>query len=223
MDKIKSKELGWRKREIVASVRKIITTRGIENLTIRAITDDLGITEGALYRHFDSKQEILSLMIDDIEATLLTTIRAAAQSTSDPIEKLHNIFQSHLSYAEKRKGVSFILINEALNLDNNILRHKMAQVIDTYLMEIRGILSECRSKGVIADTVHLQSASIAFFGLVQSLVTQWALNGYKRDVIQKHIEQIFSLYLHGVTNSIGATTPPASAAWTGPHHGKNVL
>ena len=81
-----------RQQEIVDAARKIITSRGIKSLTTRERARELKITDGALYRHFKSKDEIISLLIDDIEDTLLSAIQEAANMNADPIKKLESIF-----------------------------------------------------------------------------------------------------------------------------------
>lgn len=183
--------------QIVESARRIISTKGIENLTIHQIAKDLGVTDGALYRHFKSKREIISLLIEDIEKTLLDTIRAASGKASDPIAKLENLLSSHLSYAEQRKGVSFIVINETLNLQDKILKRKMLKVIHKYLKEIKSILLEGVEAEKIRKDVDFVSASIAFFGMVQSMVTLWVLSNFRYS-LKKHYLKLFDIYKEGL-------------------------
>lgn len=187
-----------RQHEIVESARKIIVASGIERLTIREIANDLELTDGALYRHIKSKKEIIELLIEDIEKTLLITIDAAAKKADDPQGKLKNILSSHLSYAEQRKGVSFIVINETLNLHDKTLQSKMFNVIEKYLEKIKEILVEGSQSGVFREDVDIDSASIAFFGMVQSLVTLWALSGYKYSLKKNHADALFDIYKNGV-------------------------
>lgn len=186
-----------KQKKIIESVRSIICSKGIEKLTIHEIAKDLGVTDGALYRHFKSKKEIISLLIEDIERTLLNTIRDAASKTSDPVNKLENILASHLSYAEQRKGVSFIVINETLNLQDKILKRKMLKVIHKYLKEIRTILLEGVEAEKIRKDVDFVSASIAFLGMVQSMVTLWVLSGFRYS-LKKHYLELFDIYKKGV-------------------------
>lgn len=183
--------------QIVESARSIISSKGIEKLTIHEIAKDLGVTDGALYRHFKSKKEIINLLIEDIERTLLNTVRDAASKTSNPLNKLENIFASHLSYAEQRKGVSFIVINETLNLQDKILKRKMLEVIHKYLKEIKSILLEGVEVEKIRKDVDFVSASIAFFGMVQSMVTLWVLSGFRYS-LKKHYLGLFDIYKKGV-------------------------
>lgn len=183
--------------QIVESARSIISSKGIEKLTIHEIAKDLGVTDGALYRHFKSKKEIISLLIEDIERTLLNTVRDAASKTSNPVNKLENILASHLSYAEQRKGVSFIVINETLNLQDKILKRKMLKVIHKYLKEIKSILLEGVEAGKIRKDVDFVSASIAFFGMVQSMVTLWVLSNFRYS-LKKHYLKLFDIYKEGL-------------------------
>ncbi|MFH0924597.1 MAG: TetR/AcrR family transcriptional regulator, partial [bacterium] len=113
-----------RKQEIIESARKIISTTGMKNLTIREIAQDINLTDGAVYRHFKNKEEILSLLIDDIDTTLLKAVAEATKKGGTLRERLKNTLLLHLSYTEQRKGISFIIINETLSLKNLSLQKK---------------------------------------------------------------------------------------------------
>ena len=186
-----------KQKEIVESVRRIISAKGIESLTIHQIAKDLGVTDGALYRHFKSKNEIIGLLIEDIERTLLDTIKTAASKINNPINKLENILSSHLSYAEQRKGMSVIVINETLNLQDRNLKRRMLKVIHAYLKEIKAILIDGAGAGKIRKDIDFVSASIAFFGMVQSMVTLWALSGFRYSLKKRYLK-LFDIYKKGV-------------------------
>lgn len=187
-----------KQQEIVNSARRIITSKGIEHLTIHEIAKDLRITDGAIYRHFKSKKAIISLLIDDIEKTLLSAIESAIDEAERPLEKLKSIFISHISYAEQKKGVSFIVINETLNLQAKDLQEKMFGVIQRYLKRIKEILLSGIESGEFRKDVDAVSASIAFFGMVQSMVTLWALSGFRYSLRRDRIDELFSIYTKGV-------------------------
>lgn len=187
-----------RKSEIIESARKIISNHGIERLTIREIAKDLKLTDGALYRHFKSKKEIMELLIEDIESNLLGTIESASKIADCPLKKLENIFLSHLSYSEQRKGITFIVIVETLNLHDKTLQAKMYKVIEKYLVKIEEMLIEGVIAGKLKKDINKTLLSIAFFGMVQSLVTIWALSGYKYSLDRTHIQEVFNIYMDGI-------------------------
>lgn len=183
-----------RQREIIIAARAVIFSKGIEKLTVREIAKELKITNGALYRHFKSKNEIISLLIDDIEETLLSAIQEAANKTGDPLEKLESIFLSHLSYSEQMKGTSFTVINQVSGLKDKRLKRKMLGVLSKYLKTIKGIVIQGMESGIFRKDIDPNSASIVFLGTLQSMVTLWCLSGYKLSLKKVQFTQMLGIY-----------------------------
>jgi len=61
-----------RKEQIKEAVLEIISTEGIGKLSIRNLASKIGVTEGALFRHFSSKKEIMLSILDDVKKELLS-------------------------------------------------------------------------------------------------------------------------------------------------------
>ena len=187
-----------RQQEIVDAARKIITSRGTKSLTVSQIAKELKITDGALYRHFTTKNDIIRLLIGDIESTLLNNIQESAQKSDDHLEKLKNIFFSHLSYAEQRKGLTFIIINETLSMKDKKLQKEMYEVVRKYLKNIEAIFSKGINSGKFRKDLNTASASLAFFGMVQATVTIWALSGFDYSLMNSRLNELFDIYTKGI-------------------------
>jgi len=187
-----------RQQVIVDAAKKIIISRGFENLTIRAIAREISVTEGALYRHFKSKHEIVSLLIDDVEEALLSVIEKAAYSSDGPIEKMKKIFLSHISNAEQRKGMTLIVINESFTIRDKKIKKKMLKVMSRYLEILRVVLREGIKLNQISKEVDVDAAGIAFFGMVQAAVTFWALNDFSYHLKSKTLDRMFDQYIRGL-------------------------
>ncbi|MDQ7826031.1 MAG: TetR/AcrR family transcriptional regulator [Candidatus Eremiobacteraeota bacterium] len=189
-----------RQQEIVETARKIISTSGMQGLTINAIAKELKLTDGALYRHFKSKREILEFLIHEIDETLTDLFESTVASIEDPLKALEIVFASHLSYAEQRKGVSFIIITETLNLNDKKLQKKMKEVLDRYIGRIENLLSEGIRKGMVREDIDPSSASIVYFGIIQSTVTLWALSGYRHSLKRGYLK-LFRIFKSGIAQS----------------------
>jgi AcrR family transcriptional regulator len=189
----KDNPMTLRQQEIVNAARKIITTKGTKSLTIRQIAKELRITNGALYRHFESKDGIVKLLVQDIEDSLLKNIKKAAEASDDHLQKLKNIFFSHLSYTEQRKGSTFIIINKTLSTKNKKLQKQMYVVVRQYLKTIETILSEGIASGRFRRGIKVSFASIAFFGMIQGVVTIWSLSGFD-PCFMNNLSELFDIY-----------------------------
>ena len=183
---------------IIDAAKKIIISKGFENLTIRAIAKEISVTEGALYRHFKSKHEIISLLIDDVEASLLTVIEKPARSGAGPVEKLRKIFLSHLSNAEQRKGMTLIVINESLMIRDKKIKKKMLKVMSRYQEILKAVLREGIKLKKINKNVDVDAAGITFFGMVQAAVIFWALSDFSYHLKSKTLDRMFDQYVKGL-------------------------
>ena len=175
-----------RQKQIVAAARRLIVKYGSEHVTIRKMAKETGVSEGAIYRHFKSKNDILSFLIDDIEEALSSDIEKNYRGKLGSLEILEKIITDHMSSIEQRKGVAFQVIAEIISLGDKKLNKKIYGVIERYITRIKVILADGVNQGVIRPNVDLDSAAILFFGMTQGLVNVWALSQYNFNLQQKY-------------------------------------
>ena len=175
-----------RQKQIIDAARKLVVKHGSEHVTVRRIAEEVGVTEGAIYRHFKSKRDILSLLIQDINDTLMSDIRKNYKGELKTIETLGDIILSHLSSIEQRRGVSFQVIAEIISLGDKKLNKQMKNAINNYLDSIKDILSEGVKKGLLRDDVDLDAVATSFLGITQGLVNIWALGNYDFNLQEKY-------------------------------------
>jgi len=63
---------------------------------------------------------------------------------------------------------------------------------------IKAILVEGIELGIFRKDLNVASASIVFFGMVQSIVTLWALSGFKYSLRKDRTDELFRIYTKGV-------------------------
>ena len=175
-----------RQKEILSAARKLIVQYGSEHVTVRRISKGIGVSEGAIYRHFKSKRDVLSFLVDDIEDTLLKDIEKNYAAGRNTLEILQKVAKGHISAIEQRKGVSFQVIAEIVSFGDKRLNKKMYDVINKYIDHIRGILAEGVETGVIRQDIDLEAAATLFFGMTQGLVNTWALSNYSFKLEEKY-------------------------------------
>jgi AcrR family transcriptional regulator len=167
-----------RRRQIADAARELIIKYGSEHITGRRIAKEIGITEGAIYRHFKSKRDILSFLIEDIEATLVADIERGITSGATPLQVIDNTMKSHISSIEQRRGVTFLVIAEIISLGDKKLNRQASEVLNRYKGRIRDIISEGIKSGEIRDDVAPETVAILLSATIQGLVNQWALSNY---------------------------------------------
>ena len=59
------------KEEILATCREIVSTEGLNQLTVRRVADEAGIALGSIYNYFGSKEELILETIGSIWRIIL--------------------------------------------------------------------------------------------------------------------------------------------------------
>ncbi|MFH1088097.1 MAG: TetR/AcrR family transcriptional regulator [Chloroflexota bacterium] len=168
-----------RQGQIADAARKVIIKYGSEHVTVRRIASEVGISEAAIYRHFKSKKEILSLLADHIEEYLLADLALkAGWGERGCLSALESTLKHHLSATEQRHGVSFQVIAEIISLGDKGLSRKVAGTISKYIGRLKDVLAEGVSAGEVREDVDLEAAATLLFGMMQALVNIWALSNY---------------------------------------------
>jgi len=177
-----------RQRQIIDAARKLIIKYGSEHVTVKRIAKEVGISETAVYRHFKSKKDILSLLADHIEDSLLGDItRATAEGYASPLEILDSVLRSHLSAIEQRLGISFQVIAEIISLGDKKLNKKITDTISKYISRLKDLLAEGVKAGEVREDIDPEAAATVLFGIIQGLVNIWALSNYSFDPQEKYV------------------------------------
>jgi AcrR family transcriptional regulator len=175
-----------RRRQIISAARKLIVKYGSEHVTVRRMAKEIGVSEGAIYRHFKSKRDVLSFLVDDIENTLIADIDKNYVAGVSALETLERVISDHMSSIAQRKGMSFQVIAEIISLGDKRLNKKVYDVINKYIGRIRDILSEGVKTGAIRQDIDLDATATLFFGMTQGLVNVWALSNYSFNLEQRY-------------------------------------
>lgn len=175
-----------RKQQIIEAARKIIIKRGSEHLTVRSIAKEVNITEAAIYRHFKSKREILSFLMNQILETMMEEINRKFVGEAATVKAIEEILRYHLSEIEQRRGMSFQVIAEILSFGDKKLNREVYESINRYLDRLKALLSEAARSGEVRENLDLDASALLCFGALQGLVNFWALSNYSFDLVGKY-------------------------------------
>jgi AcrR family transcriptional regulator len=190
-----------RQKEIVLAARKLIVKCGSEHVTLKRMATEIGVTEAAIYKHFKSKRDVLSFLIDDIDLVLTEDIEKNHPADLGSVEILEKIILEHVSAVSRRRGVAFQVIAEIVSLGDRSLNNKINRVIADYNARIEGILSEGVTSGLLRPDLDVAAAARLFFGMTQGLVNTWALNQY-RTKLEEDYKPIWKVFLNAIVKPI---------------------
>ena len=103
-----------KKQMIIDAAVELFAEKGIEATSVQQITEKCGISKGAFYLHFKSKEQLTVAILDYFMQNVLLKIDQSVSSTLPNEEKLYNYYHYSLSYFQQYKSLALIFFREQM-------------------------------------------------------------------------------------------------------------
>ena len=197
-----------RRSEILQKAQELFYKHGYTNTSVNMVIEALGISKGAFYHYFKSKEELLDCLSDEFTENIISKIKSVIDNPNlNAIEKLNKMYQESGNY--KVENIDFIMtITEALYSDNNLLlRYKFnSKSVENILPLMTSIFQQGKNEGVFnIDEPQATARIILLFGMSiaehnAKLLLQLKDNPEKIDEMYEH----FLIYQKSVERMLGA-------------------
>jgi AcrR family transcriptional regulator len=168
-----------RQDEIVGTALRLISECGIQELTMKKIAAAIGITEPALYRHFASKFQILSAVVDTIEAARSALSRPSTLGVRNAESDILAFFIGHARLFTREPAMTVILFSEDLFRNDKELSERVAAIMEDTRHRMQEALTVGVKTGMMRADLDLPMASLLLVGGFRQLVSSWRLASYR--------------------------------------------
>ncbi len=186
-----------RRAEIVAAVLQLAAERSPAEITTGDIAKALNLTQGAVFKHFSTKEGIWLAVLDWVEENLLAALERAGQDSATPLQGLQQVFMTHVQFVMQYPGVPRIIFNDLQRPDDTPLKQRVRRLLGSYRQILARLLAQAGQQRVIAGGLDLDAAAALFIGTVQGLVMQAMLAG-TTERMDSEARRVFALYLRAI-------------------------
>jgi TetR/AcrR family transcriptional regulator len=156
---------GARRLQILQTLASMLEDPRGEKVTTAALAARLDVSEAALYRHFASKAQMFEGLIEFIETTIFGLINDISGKETSGLRQTRRIVQMLLEFAQTNRGMTRVLIGDALVNENDRLQDRMNQMLERIEASLRQSLRVAVSQGEMPadlDTGARASLAIAY-------------------------------------------------------------
>ncbi|CAM5281767.1 Synthetically lethal with a defective Min system protein A OS=Afipia felis OX=1035 GN=slmA PE=4 SV=1 [Afipia felis] len=166
------------RREVtVETVIDLAAEQNPTDITTGAIAKRMGVTQGALFRHFPSKDAILQAVMEWVSERLLTRIDKATSAAASPLDALEAAFTAHIEFISEHPGVPRMLFGELQRSEQTVAKRMAHTLIQRYGERLGRLVAEGKEGGELAATLDDKAAVTLFIGTIQGLVMQSLIAG----------------------------------------------
>jgi len=172
---------GERKTQILQTLAQMLEGPSAERITTAALAARIGVSEAALYRHFKGKADMFAGLIDFVEQTLFSLINKITSEEQSGLRQTEAIIAMLLGFAQKNRGMTRVLIGDALVTEDEALQARINQIHDRIEAALKQALRFAVTQKEIAGDVDLPAQANALMSFVAGRWHQYAKSGFRRD------------------------------------------
>lgn len=166
-----------RQEEIKQAVLDIIFTDGLKNLSTSNLAKRIGMSEGSIFRHFPTKQDIIISIIDDVQKDFIGQLRIIANSSLPPVERLEKFLCATVNYLTDNKGITMLLFSEASHNNDALLKSSLQQIFNHQKQLVSKIILDGIAAGTWDEAIPVENVAMLYMGIPVSLNIDLILSG----------------------------------------------
>lgn len=181
-----------RQDEIVKAAVELAGVHGVDNVTTQEIAEVVGVTQGAIFRHFPTKDTIWVAVVHWIRGRLMSAVDRAAAQATDPIDALERIFYAHIVFAEKHPAAPRLLL-----ATNPLLKQLLQEMLSAYEGRISTLLAQAKDRHLVRADLDEHHAASLYTAMIQGLVIRVLVLGTRKSLLGE-ARKVFPIYLAGI-------------------------
>lgn len=199
MEQIPRKRLRTEERqeEIVRVAVELAADKGVASVTTQDMADAMQVTQGAIFRHFASKDDIWYAVIVWVRERLMGVLEKAAAGGTDPLDTVQRMFSAHIGFIAQHPAIPRLLFAELLHKKGNKFQELIVGLIAGYEARIAALLEQAKVQGLARADLDCAHAAVLYIGMVQGLVLRANVQGSEQ-ALQDTAQATFAVFMAGL-------------------------
>ncbi len=186
-----------RREEIIRVTLDLAARQGVDDVTTQDMAQAMGVTQGAVFRHFPSKDAIWLVVMQWVRDRLMGVLGRAAAQGRDPLDALQRMFFAHIDFIAAHPAIPRVLMSEHLHGRSSALRQLVTEIMLGYEAKITGLLNDAKAQGLVRTELDAHAAATLYIGMIQGLVLQASILRDQR-TLAAEAARTFPIYLQAV-------------------------
>jgi AcrR family transcriptional regulator len=181
---------------ILYEAERLFSARGFKGVSIRDIARACGVSNAAIYYHFENKQELYVQMLAASLRRMGLALEAAAQEPGTCRERLHRMASTHARLALDKRSLAQFAIRDLVSLGPEAVREALPRL----RAQVPAVVEAVLRQGIDAGEIKPVDASLAsdiLLGMLNALNSHMLL-GLRDEPDEDGIDLIIDVFLNGI-------------------------
>lgn len=185
MNEARAAKVGEKKLQILQTIAEMLERPEGVKVTTALLAKQLDVSEAALYRHFASKAQMYEGIIEFIETGMFSVIAKIEGDESSGLKQAEAIVSSLLRFAQKNRGLTRVLVGDALVHENPRLQARINQLLDRLEATLKQCLKVAAAQGSLSAEHDFSAHADALVCYTLGRWQRFVKSGFKDDPLAR--------------------------------------
>ena len=188
-------EITSRQLEIIEAAGKILTVSGVSGLTIKKLAKEMQFSESALYRHFESKEDIIVAMLNYLSEGIDARLTLVNNSKDTIEDKFKAIFQNQFVFFAEHPHFVVAVFSDGLMEESTRINETILSLLFVKIKHLLPVISEGQKEGVFRNDIPADEFIQIIMGTFRLLMFRWRIESFQSDIQAEGTKMIDTLLL----------------------------
>lgn len=192
---------------IIASAARVFGLKGFQRASLDEVAADAGMTKGAIYWHFKSKNDLFFALLDhrfqEHTGPLLVDLEAMVTGERDPLLGMTEMFSAGMRRCTDDPEWSRLYLECLSQGRNPDVRERLATFYDQVWATSARLTEELQAHGLAPASIDPKVAAIFWCALFDGLIVAWLIKGDELE-LDRIMPAIFQMLWRGIDPAAAA-------------------
>lgn len=182
-----------RQTKTVEAVVQLCAEQDPSTLTTARIAREIGLSQGALFKHFPNKNSLWESVARWVSGQLTERVFSVADQHDRADKALEAMFLAHISFIARHPGIPRLMLGELQKPGNGPAKRIIRQALANYRQKVISLLNRGIEQKHITPALDTEAAAMIYLGAIQGLVVQGMISGDVRS-LEQAAPRIFKIF-----------------------------
>jgi AcrR family transcriptional regulator len=168
--------------EIIKATGNILTSSGVSGLTIKKLAAAMQFSESAIYRHFESKEEIIYALLDFLATNMDERLTASRSINENQKEQFVRLFQNQYSFFKHNPHFVVAVFSDGLMEESQRINEMIYKIMTVKIKHLKPLLIEGQQSGVFTNAISADDLTHIVMGTFRLQMYKWRMAEFQFDI-----------------------------------------
>ncbi|WP_158860659.1 TetR/AcrR family transcriptional regulator [Lunatibacter salilacus] len=175
-------EISERQLEIISAAGKILTESGLSGLTTKNLAKEMGFSEAAIYRHFNSKEDIILALLQYLRNNMDDRLEQICLPDAAPEVKFAAIFQSQFQFFKANPHFVVAVFSDGLLEESEKINQAIMQLMQVKMKYLMPLIMQGQQSGTFTQAITTEELVHIVMGSFRLQMYKWKISNFKFDI-----------------------------------------